>query len=237
MENLRGFYVFGQPVQTEIGLIDFIKVGDYPVLFGDLQMVSMSKLEIIYRYNESNDKGQFDDLLKELKDLSLYDIVTTIPNFKFSYQNILSYVCKDESSADKIDEGNFEEIRRTILDMNNIKEESINPNPEIQRVRERSKRVKAQDSEKLTLEDIFTSLVVQLGKDFKDIQDWTVYQFYAAYHRLGQFKQFETTSLFATVSEKVKVERWNKHIDMFEEEDHFISESQFGKQVGSVFSD
>jgi|SRR5690625_1900805 len=238
MSNIREFYIFAQPVKTDIGHIDFIKVKDFPLLFNDLQVMSMGKWEIIHRYRDANKDRSLDDFIKRLEGQSLYEIVTDMQSFLFSYQNVFNYVFRDETSIEHIDEGNFESIRRLILDMNNVIEPASSPVYEVHKALERSRRVKNLEGSKVSLDDMFTSIVVATGVSYLEIQEeWTVYQFFATYYRVRQFKEFDVSTLFATVSEKAKVKAWNEHIDMFESESHSMTESEFQKQVGGIFSD
>lgn len=236
MKDIKEFYILGNPIETEIGKCEFLKVKEYPDYFFDLQNLSMSKDEIIYQYNAINKTGELTELIDELKKVSLYEIVTHIPNFKQSYYRLFSKVFETEENIKLINNDNFPYVRKLIMGMNFQKEDLINPNPEIQRAIERSRRVKSQEQGQLKFADIVSSVVGFNGLSYKDINEFTIYQLYMTYFRIAQIKNYDTTTLFATVSsEKIKIESWSKHIDPFEEEKHFVSQSEFKKSVGSVF--
>lgn len=237
MKDIKEFYILGHPIETEIGLCHFLRVGDYPEYFYDLQMVSMSKQHIIYKYQTVNKKGELTDHINNLSNLNLFDIVLKTPELSQSYIRIFSKVFQDESVLAKITNDNFEYIRSLILKMNGVKEEVINPNPEIQRAIERSKRVKSQaNGDRVEFADIITSIVGVNGLSFMDINNFTIYQLYMTYQRIAQIKNYDTSTLFATVSsEKINIESWSKHIDLFAEEKHFFTEQEFKKNTGSVF--
>ena len=237
MFNLKEFYVLGLPIDTDIGEINFIKVKDYPDHIMDLQNIGMSKQEIIYKYSEMNEDGKLDELIDELESLSLYGISIGLENFRQSYFNVLHKMFGDEEALHKINEESFNIYRKLILDMNCINEEKINPNPEIQKAIERSRRVKSMDQDKLTFSDICSSIVAYSGNDYNDLLNWTVYQLYMTFHRIGLFKNYDTSTLFATVSEKATVENWSKHIDLFEEESHVMEESKFKNTTGEMFTE
>lgn len=236
MLNLKEFYITGIPVDTDIGKAHFIKVRDYPDIFMDLQIVAMSKLEIIYKYSEINKDGSLDRLLEELKKLDLYDITTGLPELKEAYYNVFSLVYKDDKAVAKIGRHNFETHRQTVMDMNCIQEEEINPNPEIQRHLERSKRVKAQEAGKLTFADMCSSIVVNGGKTYEDLLDYTIYQFYMTFYRISQFKSYDASTLFATVptDKKVEIESWSKHIDLYAKESHVIDGDRFKREANDI---
>ncbi|GAA0346964.1 hypothetical protein GCM10008931_42800 [Oceanobacillus oncorhynchi subsp. oncorhynchi] len=238
MMNIREFYDLGLPIDTELGQVDFIKVKDYPDYFFDLQNVSMSKLKVIQEYENANKDGSLDDLIKAIKECSLFELYRTVPDLRESYFKVFTKVFEDESNwIEGINEDNFEDYRQLILDMACIKEEKINPNPEIQRAIERSRRLKSAGQDKMTFSDIFSSVIVGSGADPEKVLNWTVYQLYSIYHRISKFKSFDLTSLFATVpTEKpVDIDMWGGHVDLFEEESHGgMTRKEFNKKAGSI---
>jgi hypothetical protein len=150
-------------------------------------------------------------------------------------------VFDNEEALYKINNQNFDYYRKLIMDMNCVKEEVINPNPEIQRFIEKSKRVKQQESEPLTFADIVSSVVGYNGLSYRDINEMTVYQLYMTFHRIAQIKGYDTAVLFKTVQEKfkdnIKVENWCKHINLLEEEKHAIEYNTFKQTTGSIVNE
>jgi hypothetical protein len=238
MKDIKEFYILGLPIDTEIGQCEFIKVKEYPDYFADLQIMSLNKLHIIYKYHEINKNHEFDDVIKELEKLTLFEIVTGIPEIQMAYYRVFLKVFDNEEALYKINNQNFDYYRKLIMDMNCVKEEVINPNPEIQRFIEKSKRVKQQESEPLTFADIVSSVVGYNGLSYRDINEMTVYQLYMTFHRIAQIKGYDTSTLFATVStEKIKIESWCKHINLFEEEKHAIEYNTFKQTTGSIVNE
>lgn len=234
MLDIEDFYIFGIPIQTEIGKAHFLKMRDYPTYFADLQVIGMSKLEILYKTNEMNKDGSLDDLIAEIEKLGLFELSMSWKELKDSYLNIFTKVFDDPYILDSITSQNFEYYRQLVMKMNGTKEEKINPNPEIQKALDRSKRVKSLGQEKLTVADMCSSIVTYTGISYEDILDYTIYQFFVTFQRIGTFINYDTTALFATVSPDIEMENWSKHIDLYEEEGHTISEEQFKKTTGDV---
>lgn len=237
MMNHKDFYALGLPIDTEIGSAHFLKVKDYPDYIMDLQNIGMSKLEVIHRYKEAFKDGSADDLIEEMDGMDLYEISIGLPELRHSYYKVFASVFNNNDILSHLDKDSFDFYRKLIMDMNCVKEEQINPNPEIQRAIERSKRVKSQDQDKLTFGDMCSSIVVHSGISYEALNEFTIFQLYLTFHRIAQFKNYDTSTLFATVSEKAKVESWSKHIDLYEEEKHFVTEDQFSKNTGSMFND
>ncbi|PLR99645.1 hypothetical protein [Bacillus sp. T33-2] len=240
MMDIKEFYILGLPIQTEIGVCHFLKVKEYPDYFMDLQIIGLSKQHFINKYAEMNKRQKdplVEEFIEELKIVDLYQIVVNIPEVSQAYFSVLSKVFDDGDIVEKITPENFSYYRNLVMTMNFIKEEKINPNPEIQRAIERSRRLKQQDSEGLEFSDLVSSVVGFNGLSYQDINEFTVYQLYMTYYRIAQIKNYDTSTLFATVSsEKIKIESWSKHINLFEDEKHFISEQEFKKKTGSVFN-
>lgn len=238
MKDIKDFYILGLPIDTEIGQCEFIKVKEYPDYFADLQIMSLNKLHIIYKYRELNKNHELDELINELEKLTLFEIVTGIPEIQMAYYRVFLKVFGNEEVLYKINNKNFDYYRKLVMDMNCIKEETINPNPEIQRFIEKSKRVKQQESDSLTFADIVSSVVGFNGLSYKDINEMTVYQLYMTFHRIAQIKGYDTSTLFATVStEKIKIESWCKHINLFEEEKYAIEYNKFKQTTGSIINE
>lgn len=238
IELSEDFYFTGLPIETAIGDCHFLTIKDYKKYFIHLQYIGMTKEQIIYSLYESYKGQNVQNEIDELNEYSLFQLVFELPVFNEVYTKLLAHVFNDEDIVSKIDEENFYAIRKLVMHMQCMKEEIINPNPEIQRAIERSKRVKSQGNEKLTLADMASSIVVATGLSYKDINEFTLYQFYISFYRIGSFKNYDTQVLFSTVStEKIKIDSWSKHIDLFEDEKHFISESEFKKNTGSVFDE
>lgn len=238
MMDIEEFYFTGKPIETSIGNCYFLTIGDYADYFIYLQYVSMTKEQII---NEliKNYIGNKKDELNMLKQYTFYELILNLTNWNASYAKIFTKVFRNDDILKLINEENFYELRKLILKMNCIKEEEINPNPEIQRFIDMSKRAKALESDKQTLSDIASSIVLENSLSYEKLNEYTIYQFYLTYYRIGHFKNYDTSTLFSTIptTEKIKIENWNKHIDLFEKDKHHITQEEFKKNIGSVLDD
>jgi hypothetical protein len=238
MMDIKEFYILGLPVETPIGSCNFLKVKEYPDYFMDLQILAMTKNHIVGKYIEINKDGSLDELVEELQNVDLFEIVFGIPEIRDSYSRLFTKLFNDENAFANLTNENFAYYRKLIMTMSCMKEEIINPNPEIQRAIERSKRVKSREGDKLEFSDIVTSVVGHNGLTYDAINEFSVYQLYMTYYRIAQFKNYDTSTLFATVSsEKVNIESWSKHINLFEEEKHFMDYREFKNKTGSVLSE
>ncbi|TCJ01084.1 hypothetical protein [Cytobacillus praedii] len=238
MMNLQEFYILGEPIETELGECNFLTVKEYPNYFMDLQVVALTKNHIIGKYSDLNKDGSLKEFIDELHKVELYDIAVGIPDITISYIRLFNKLFRGEEVFQSVTKHTFDYYRRLVMTMNGLKEEIINPNPEIQRAIERSKRVKSQEGEKLEFADMVTSIVGYNGLTYDNIKDFTLYQFYMTYYRIAHIKNYDTSTLFATVAaDKVKIDSWSKHINLFEDEDHTMSYNEFTNSIGKVVNE
>lgn len=240
MKDIKDFYILGIPVETDLGECHFLKVSDYPDYFMDLQTISLTKNHLISKYKEFNKKEKdllLEQAIEEMEKADLFTLALSIPELQEAYLTLFTKVFDSEDvffEITKESEG-FYYYRNLVMEMNCMKEEKINPNPEIQKAIERSRRVKGAEGDSLQFADIVTSCVGYNGLSYKDINEFTVYQLYATFYRIAQIKNYDTSTLFATVAEKVQIDSWSKHIDLFAEDYHTISKEDFQRKGISLF--
>lgn len=214
MLNAKELYILGQPIETEIGKLHFVKVKDYPKLLRYVPYLDVEKLDILKAVAKI-DRGiaqsikdvPFLTLIKELREVfEIYDM----------YEEMFLFLFK-EDTFDKIqNEEELDYYKKLIRKMNSLPYEEKNPNPEIQYFIDLKKQLEKQKSNGgLTFEAIYTSVWTMLGQCPDDM---TIYQMYALFSRIGQFKNYDTTTLYNTASGQVKIDPWYKHIDLMEEE-------------------
>lgn len=234
MLNIVDFYVLGIPIDTKIGKCKFITVANYPQFLSHLDVLSFTKDKILY-LRSLHDENK--ETLEYLKTLELLDLVLLHSDIREYYEELFAYLFDDEEAFYRLESrDDFSEIRSIILRMNCVKEEIVNPNPEIQAWIEKSRRVKSQDNGKTTIGDMISSVAVHCGYTYKYISEMTIYQLHMTFSRIANFKNYDTTTLFATVSsDKIDIKSWSEHIDMFTDEKHGISREEFDKKTGSLF--
>lgn len=227
-ENSHELFILGIPVDTPIGKCHFLKMKDYNDYAAYLNLIKMSKNEIVYRYSQLNKNGELNELIEEMKKLPLFDIVNQLPNFNEAYSEVFQKVFQNEDIFKLIDRDNFISIRKLIIEMHCHKEEKISPNPEVQRRIEQSKRLKRQEQELLEVYDMISSIMAFTGVPYKEIAEMTMYQMYMTFYRIDRIKDYDTSILFATVSPEAgkNIKHWSEHVDLFEEESHALTDEQ-----------
>lgn len=237
--NDKEFYIFGIPVETSLGTVRFMKYHEYVQYLPELSLMSLNIIHIYYQYKEANKTkdAEIDKALESLKEESLFNFMDSQDNFKEAYYKIFKLVIGDDTVVKAIleDEELFMEYRKLVMDMQILTETETSPNEEIMKAMERSRRVKQAKAEKQSYSDIISSVVAGTSNSFDDVLNMTVLQAHVIYYRLGAMISYQTSTLFATVAEKVQIESWNKHIDLWATESDTINHAEFSKKFGGMF--
>ncbi|MBD4895286.1 hypothetical protein GUF81_06180, partial [Xanthomonas citri pv. citri] len=93
-------------------------------------------------------------------------------------------------------------LRKLILDMHCITEDKVVDNDELQEFHDISKSLKQQDSQS-DLKDIVSCVAAFNGYTYEEISEMTMYQLYLSFYRMAEVMNYNTTTLFATVSPDV----------------------------------
>jgi hypothetical protein len=227
LENIRELYILGRPIETELGIIHFVKVKDYTSIIKYIPYLQLQKFEILDAIAKMNkDIAEdlkdvpFIDMIRELKDVfEVYNMFEELFLFLFK-DNVFDYIETDEQ---------FEYYKKLIHEMNCIPIEEKNPNPEIQYFINLKKQLERQRSKGgITFESIYTSVWATTGKEPLDM---TIYSMYALFGRIGQFKNFDTTTLYNSVSGEVPIEPWFKHIDLMNSDEAKTTLDEFGRDA------
>jgi hypothetical protein len=210
MVNAKSLYILGEPVDIGIGIARFVKIKEYPKLLEYIPYLELEKYEILQKISEINpvmseyfqDKG----LLRIIKGLKgtkyeLYDVYKEMMEFIFG-EDILPKIESEEQ---------LYQIRQLIRDMNCISHEEKNPNPEIQYYNDLKKMYNEKKGNVITFEAMISSVMMECGLFTMEL---TIYQLHALFNRVQQIKQYDRTVLYSSVSDKVTIEPWYKHVEI-----------------------
>lgn len=237
----KNLFIFGEPVVTQFGVIRHLTYREYLTNLPQLSLITQNTLHLYYQFKKiyKNTKDEsINQALKEIREASLYEVVISMEEILSAYVKVIQLVLDMNENIDIkfifSSEENFMFFRKLVMDMNVLTEDEVSPNEEIQRAIERSRRVKQKDTETQSFVDIVTSIVASTSNSFEDVCNMTVFQVYAIYARIGAIFNYQTSTLFATVAEKVKIESWNKHIDLFNKESDVLTKDEFDNKFGSI---
>lgn len=226
MDN-RGYYVTGRPLKTRIGDLHFLLVKEQMPFIAEFAGVIMFEKNDLVKhlmaaaYENPDLKPLLDDVSsKTLFELLKADVKTTtmlgIQKVQFLFRAMFSY-CFKEDVFDKIENSEeFDKYFKLIKDINFLNFEKPNPNEDIERFNQLRKKLDESKDGAITFESMYTSVWIELGHKPDDL---TIYQLHALFNRINQFKSYDTTTQFATVSGDVKIETWFKDVDILKKEE------------------
>jgi len=236
----RDDFILGDSIETPYGNVRFLKYTEYIRLLPELSLISMNSLHFYWQFKKSYDSTDSDiqEFLELTKKAPLYEIIVNRDDLAAIYLKIFKIVLDSHDRLEEIfkSEDLFMGMRKLIMDMNFLSEGLVSEEEEIQEYYDTRKKMQQKEAGKQSVSDVVSSIVAGTSNSFEDVRNMTVIQVYTIYYRLGAFKTFDAQTLFATVSEKVKIESWNKHIDLFAKEEVGIGFEEFNKQYGGLFN-
>lgn len=247
IKDEQEFFIFGEPIDTPYGEIRFYSFKEYQKRSRELAIVSFSTLKIYYLLVEflKKHKAKKSDLkeLRTMKKMDLYDFIRMSylqgdRSYLEAYMTVFDELITNENIKDfknpdiyfeHMAHEQFYELRDIIMRMNILKEEKMAHDEKVQEYLDKSKRFKNQGKEAPTTETILSSIFVNTGVEYSKLTQMTAYQVMSTYTRIHALKDFEISSLFATVSGEVTLEAWDRNNDFFKEEEFGLDLSAMKK--------
>lgn len=228
MQDIKEFYILCEPIETRIGKIRFFKVKEYLTLLPYIQLIYLEKKDIIKfilpEYKEHFEKMPLLEIIKFFN----HDNYNLYKSFKDLFK-----LCFDEDVFDLVeDDQELQYYLDLIKKINCLNYEKPTFNPEIEKFNKFKRFFQKKNNDSINFEAVYTS--VWLGSGTKP-DEMYIYEMYALFYRLGQFKNYNTTTLFATVSKDVKIESWYKAIDLTGFKDKKLSLKEFEEKSKSLF--
>lgn len=238
-------FIYGLPIQTEHGLVRFLQYIEFTKYKIEAYLFNQNVLHIYHMYEKDMDSDVDKiELVNSIKESTLREIVVTLPQFRHAYLTIFSLIFDTNNySEDELmgviedimfDEDKFTYYRTLIQDMNMLIEDKVSEDKTTQYYIELARKAKSENGQSNSILNIVTSLVLSSSYTFEQIAYLTVIQVNALFFKLNQFKNFEMTTLFATVSNDVKVESWAEVPDLFKKESLTIDGKEFNKKYGGL---
>lgn len=234
--NMDELYILEQPIETEIGLLYPILVRDYRKFAQFNGLISLDKNAIVNNFKElANQDNKFKPLLDLSKELHLFEFVKAFSGEEFSdsflydlyyqYKELFKFCFKNDVFDLIKNNEEFDKYISLIRDVNGIEYDPTSPNPEVERRKELKRKLESMKKDNISFESIFTSVCVGLKKLPSEVNTMSIYSFDKIFQRIGQFKNYDTSTLFATVSQDVKIDEWYKSTDI-KKELAYITEDQ-----------
>lgn len=112
----------------------------------------------------------------------------------------------------------------------------MSKNPELERFNQKSRALKSEN--KTDFSDLVTCVVQFTGYSAADVLDLTLPQLHSHFFRGAAFLNNHAAVIFSTVSPDAakNIGSWSQHIDLFEEEKHYITDDE-ARKLEKLFSD
>ena len=214
MEEL---FIFGEylELETPIGICHFVKTKDYPKLMQYIYTMHLDKADIIplidQEYKSHFEEVSFIDIINFFHegDLNLQHAFKELFNFIF-HEDVFHKIKTDSELNYYLD---------LIKKMNHITYEKPNPNPEIEYYNKLERMMQQQKGEVLTLKAMITSAWL-----YTNPFELTIYQLYALFDRISNFKTLDMTTLFASHGGGSDINAWYKDVDLSKKDSIKLSE-------------
>lgn len=112
----------------------------------------------------------------------------------------------------EINNKNFDILRKVLLKMTLLREPKIYEREIDRKWEEKALAAKKGKGKDIELGEILTIVRIATGDTYEYLSNLNIFQLYCDYYRLQQVDSHDKTSLFATVSDKVKVDSFVENI-------------------------
>lgn len=252
MKDKKHQYILEKRIRTDIGYFYPVKVGDRDEFEEFGGVASLDRIALInYFKGLIVETDQFQPFLDIVEELDMFHFIRFcgMPEYEGSFLSALNkqYVelikfctkCNNDIVFELIEtDDEFQEYISLIREMNGIPYEATSPNPEVERRNKLARKLESLRNENIDFESMFTSVCIGLKKLPSEVNEISLYAFYKLFGRVGQFKNYDTSILFATVSAEAKIDPWYKS-DVTSKKESYITEEQLNnaKNLGELQND
>ncbi len=222
MANIEEFYILGVPIKTRIGILYPIYMSHYWIINKYIHVLALEKDDVIqYLSTLSTINEDFETLFDCAKVIGLYELICSFKSDEYEgfffndlyqqYKELFTFCFREDVFDNIQDSEELKHYIEIIKGLNDIKYNKPNPDPEMARFDEMERQLQEAKGEVVTFEAMYTSNLITSGIHPNEM---TVYQFNKAFDRIGQFKNYETSTLFKTVDieNKIDIEFWYSEI-------------------------
>lgn len=215
MDEIRN--ILGQPKHIEgVGYVYPVKLSDYGDFMEVARLITVTKERFP---PELRDEYSLFELVTSLslhadESVSLLKLVKMVTDkeFKVIDGESVSLNAEDGSS---IDNSNFEEFRKVVMDQNLLYEEKVFKNPMVKKWADKVLETRQRDAIDMSMEDIISVVHVGTGVPYDTILNYTIYQLRHTFQRVVKIKDWERSiKLLCAGAEGIKEEPYTEKIEM-----------------------
>lgn len=232
MPNYPELYILGKPIKTKFGVLNPIYMSEYHTLteyIGFLLNTSHTLTRIVLKgINDVNARKEMNKIIKEFGFLPFLkwfgegeyldrenSTINPLHILMKKYEELINWKFDNNvwSSLEKTEE--FDECLKLIRDYNGIYYREPKKNALFEAYTQAEERIKNKGATSISFEAKYTSVWLSTGTNPETM---TLYQFNRVFDRISKYKQYDTTTLFATVASDVDIVGWfedvqYKHVD------------------------
>lgn len=148
---------------------------------------------------------------------TVFKLALRVEQVTFAYNEDYYFFMASENSI--IHSGNYEEVRKIILEQNLLFEPKVYKDPLMQKWAEKVLDARRKNAPNITLEDKVSTVAALNSKHYWDLEEYTIYQLEMEFARLCAIKNYDVQShLFArdyADPADIKLDHFAEKIDMF----------------------
>ena len=166
-----------------------------------------------------------------------FNLVTRSDSFQFVVIQQGIYYFQDKEGR-LINPSNYDEFRKVVLHQNILIEPKVFKNPLLAEWASDVLKVKSKDSANISLEDMLSTVSVFKGKDYDELEKYTIYQLKTDFQRIQQIKQYETTALLLGnpyAASEVKLTHFAEFLDLYADPYADVFKSKSNMNVNQAF--
>ena len=220
-------HIFGKPIQIEkVGDLYPVKVFDYETFEMNASILGLGKKHCII--DDEENTNLLDLIVGASKNepsmiMQLENLFTLVcrKTFKFKKKNnFYAFISLNDDSY--IGNDNYDIVRDTIMKQNLVFEPKVYESTLVQEWANKVKKARAKKGEKITVEDMISTVSTYKGLKHEEILDMTIYQLYSDFQRIQKLKDFDMIILFRSQGADIEPGHYAGYINMFRNPDDDI---------------
>jgi|LGOV01.1.fsa_nt_gb hypothetical protein len=216
INNAGYLKINGFPLNSDYGLLRPIKVYEYEMFMKYVNFLKKTSKNIKALFlNEMMKTNDNKDSIKEFRDLLINNEMVIFMHQNYFETKVfiedlirLAFVDNEELDVETVfinatkSDKEWDKFRKYVLAFNGIVTKDESGDAEIQRFNNLSNALKESKGDSINYESTYSTIMAFNGYRPDEINNLTIYQFNALFHRIMAIKNYDTSVLFKTVDSK-----------------------------------
>lgn len=244
IKNNPEYYILERPIETDIGILYPVKVAEAPEFYNKAWVLMFDKYDLDKWLDEiAKSAQQIAPMVEVFKSMTLIEALMTFGSVELEgtifsemhnhFKEVFELCFKEDVFHKIQNEDEYTEYIKLICDVNNMKYEKPNPNPNIRKRDEITKALRAMKGDSVSFESMLTSVELATGKE---VADMTLYKFHKLFERVSQFKRYEATVLYGMFGDTPS-EPWFKDLKEEKKKESFLTNTDLERAREGIVKD